>query len=156
MRTWATVTCLAVGGHAGIATHVLWFSDTDQARGSQSATQTGPNDPATPAVWCTDSAHCFIDVVALAAEPMPFPRGLRLEPRGGGLRLDGVRGIVTRMGLRNGDILLAVDDQPLRDGGDLGAIETGIAAGGFVLRYRRADEEHTKRITLLPTRTAIL
>jgi hypothetical protein len=92
---------------------------------------------------------CFVDLDRLDAQPAVLPRGLRLVPDGEGLRIDGARGILTRLGLRNGDVLLAIDDHLLADGEDLEALHDVASRGGFSLRYRRGTRVLSKRITFV-------
>lgn len=154
-KTWVTLACLAIGGHAGFAAHDLFgrsHHDCVPTPAEPVVVVTPPPPQHDVAVSCPDAADCVVDLVALERERMPFPRGLRLEPRDGGLRLDGARGILVRLGLRNGDVLLALDEFPLRDGADLSVLNVGVKRGGFVLRYRREDLEYSKHITIVSDR----
>jgi hypothetical protein len=105
-------------------------------------------------VWCADEHECFVDLGALERETMPLPRGVRLVPDADGLRIDGARGLLARLDLRNGDVLVAIDETPLRDGADLDHLQPAIRRGGFVLHFRRDDVALAKRITFVPARPA--
>jgi hypothetical protein len=152
-KTWMTVALFAVGAHGGVMAHALLDPDEERCElvDVASAPTSGPRD----AVRCVDGdapaidRACVIDLAALEAEHMPFPRGLRLLPTRGGLRLDGARGLTTRLGLRSGDVLLAIDDHFLRDGQDLEVLRDAVERGGFTLRFRRAHRERGLRITIV-------
>ncbi len=152
-KTWMTVALFAVGAHGGVMAHA-WLEPQDER--CEHAELAPPTIPAPhDAVRCVDTdapaidLECVIDLDALEAERMPFPRGLRLLPTRGGLRLDGARGLTTRLGLREGDVLLAIDDHRLRDGQDLDVLRDAVERGGFTLRFRRAHRERGLRITIV-------
>lgn len=148
-----TVALFGIGAHGGVMAHA-WLDA--QGERCEHAEVTQISTPRTDdAVRCTEGdapsidRECVIDLDALEAERMPFPRGLRLLPTRGGLRLDGARGLTTRLGLREGDVLLAIDDHRLRDGQDLDVLRGAVERGGFTLRFRRAERERGLRITIV-------
>jgi hypothetical protein len=148
-----TVALFAVGAHGGVMAHALLEPDDERCELVDAASTPTPDPP--DAVRCVDGDSpaidrtCVIDLAALEAERMPFPRGLRLLPTRDGLRLDGARGLTTRLGLRSGDVLLAIDDHRLRDGQDLDVLRDAVERGGFMLRFRRAHRERGLRITFV-------
>lgn len=156
-KTWATVALFAVGAHGGVMAHRLLDPAVPRCvEGPAPVVDDRADVLGHDGVWCPERARggrfvdeCFVDLAMLEAQPMAFPRGLRLVPGGGGLRLDGARGLATSLGLRNGDVLLAIDDQPLIDGTDLMALPAAVARGGFTLHFRRAEHRHARRITLV-------
>jgi hypothetical protein len=153
-KTWATVALFAVGAHGGMMIHA-WLDreHCEHHGGTAPLASAVETEPPVRCVAARDQPSfdtaCFVDPAALAAERMPFPRGLRLVPSRGGLRLDGARGLTRRLGLRSGDILLAIDDHRLRDGQDLDILPDAVDRGAFTLRFRRADREHGVRITIV-------
>jgi len=151
VTAWATMAILTGAVHLG--TMFVDRGDPASADGATVARHAAPAD-AGAAVECIHGADeaartCVLDLAALEAERMPFPRGLRLLPEGGGMRLDGARGLATRVGLRNGDVLLAIDDHRLRDGADLEVMGPAVARGGFTLRFRRDDRIHALGIMIV-------
>lgn len=157
-RTWMTVACLAVGVQGGHAIGSLALGEPTPMHAQELAhasivdasapTPTPRVDPKRTA-WCSRPSLCFVDLDRLEAQPSTLPRGLRLVPDGEGLRIDGARGLLTRLGLRNGDVLLAIDEHLLEDGDDLSALYGVAERGGFSLRYRRGERVLSKRINLI-------
>ena len=148
--TWFTATCLCFGIFGTLATlHTLELREHWSSLCP--AVPVIDRQPDRASVWCADEHECFVDLAALERETMPLPRGVRLLPDADGLRIDGARGLLARLDLRNGDVLVAIDETPLRDGADLTHLQPAIRRGGFVLHFRRDDVALAKRITFVPT-----
>lgn len=159
-----TIACLAVGvqgGHAlgslalcepePMATAALVIEDVPDANEIDIEEPPEVEVKAEPmrVAWCSRPALCFVDLDELSNNPGALPRGMRLVPDGEGLRIDGARGLLTRVGLRNGDVLLAIDDHPLHDGEGLDLLAGATDRGGFSLRYRRGGRVFAKRINFV-------
>lgn len=148
-RTWFTAVCLSFGIFGVLAT---WHTLETREHWASLCPAVPVLEPQVDraSVWCADEHECFVDLAALEREPMPLPRGVRLVPADTGLRIDGARGLLARLDLRNGDVLVAIDETPLRDGADLSHLHPAIRRGSFVLHFRRDDVALAKRITFVP------
>lgn len=150
-RTWLTATCLSFG-ILGLLALEHTLSEHRRCLNLQQMARYEAEPPPEvehDSVWCADETRCFVDLAALERERLPLPRGLRLVPNGDGLRIDGARGLLARLDLRNGDVLRAVDDTPLRDGSDMSVMLKAITRGEFVLHVRRGEVDLPKRITIV-------
>lgn len=156
-RTWMTVACLAVGVQGGHALATLALDEPELPALTEASSDVEAAEPDVPTsqpeprrvAWCSRPALCFVDLDELGAQLAMVPRGMRLVPEDGGLRIDGARGLLTLLGLRNGDVLLAVDDQSLQGDGSLALFVGTVERGGFSLRYRRGGRVFAKRVNFV-------
>lgn len=156
IENFIAIVCVAVGLYAGATVHGLLagphgattivgpISVTQQAV----ALSTTASEPA--AVECTSRSHCRIDLRRLSIEPLQATRGLRLLPTDGGLQLQGVRGPLAQLGLRDGDVLTAIDGATLDHDSLLPLLHGAVEHGGFRLDYRRGTRARRMRIDVEP------
>ncbi|MBK6919396.1 MAG: hypothetical protein IPH07_18535 [Deltaproteobacteria bacterium] len=152
LHNFIAAACVAIGMHAGVLVHALLAPEVPTSVtigpvyvGSPHVTATTPAQGPT-AVHCRSRNRCTIDRVALLHEPMPFARGTTLAPVADGLRLQGANGLLTRLDLRDGDVLQTLDGHPLRDGADLETAIAGLGDDGFTFTLRRGHRQLRKRV----------
>jgi hypothetical protein len=156
IENFIAIVCVAVGLYAGATVHGLLAGPRSQTTIVAPVSLTQHAAASTivaaepPAIVCSTASHCRIDLQRLQATPMQLPRGLRLVPADHGLQLQGVRGLLAELGLRDGDVLTAIDGDAVDHDTLFPLLHAAVARGGFALAYRRGTRARVLRVELEP------